>query len=132
KRIMVETIENKKEIIRYSINLIWEATKGGVRKIVFNDASCSATIFLTDSTKDIENLDTPGVVLISEEIYRKIINNLANIKGKESITNEDDPGSDRLSEINVDAQTNENNTLNLEKDQWAKSSHMNDYFKISK
>ncbi|CAG8821703.1 17742_t:CDS:1, partial [Racocetra fulgida] len=59
-------------------NLTWEATKGGVREIVFNDASCSATIFLTD-----------GVALISEEIYRKIINYLANIKVKESITIED-------------------------------------------
>ncbi|CAG8820519.1 17966_t:CDS:1, partial [Racocetra fulgida] len=47
-------------------------------EIVFNDASRSSTIFLTD-----------GVALISEEIYQKIINYLANIKVKESITIED-------------------------------------------
>ncbi|CAG8524567.1 7460_t:CDS:10 [Dentiscutata heterogama] len=124
---MAETIENKKEIIRCSINLIWEATKGGVREIVFNDASCLATIFLTNGTKDTENLDTSGVVLISEEIYWKINNDLANIKGKESITIEDDPDSDRLSEVNVDAQTSENDTLNLKENQQAKENNSNDF-----
>ncbi|CAG8838900.1 28025_t:CDS:1, partial [Gigaspora margarita] len=58
---MAKTIENKKEVIRCLINLIWKATKGGVKKIVFNNALCSAAIFLTDGTKDTENLDIPGV-----------------------------------------------------------------------
>ncbi|CAG8691767.1 15485_t:CDS:2, partial [Racocetra persica] len=123
---------NKKEIIGYLINLIWEATKEGVREIVFNNASCSATIFLTDGTKDIKNLNATGVALISEEIYQKIINDLANIKKKESITIENNLGSNRLSEVDIDAQTNKNDILNLEEDQGAKSSHINDYFKISK
>ncbi|CAG8733316.1 15449_t:CDS:2, partial [Racocetra fulgida] len=38
-----------------------------------------------------------------------------------------DPGSDRLSKVDVDAQTNENDTLNLEKDQWAKKNDGNDF-----
>ncbi|CAG8636328.1 1976_t:CDS:2, partial [Dentiscutata heterogama] len=131
---MAETIKNKKEIIRCSINLIWEATNGGVRKIVFNDASRSATIFLTDGTKDIENLDATGVVLISEEIYQKIINDLANTI-EDIIDIKIFYHSNRLLEVDeltFDTQTNENDTLNLEDDQWTKGSHMNDYFKISK
>ncbi|CAG8621299.1 2622_t:CDS:2, partial [Dentiscutata heterogama] len=43
-----------------------------------------------------------------------------------------DPDSDRLSEVDVDAQTNKNNTLNLKENQQAKGSHMNNYFKTSK
>ncbi|CAG8769217.1 9418_t:CDS:1, partial [Dentiscutata heterogama] len=59
KRIMVKTIENKKEIIRSSINLIWEATERRVREIFFNDDLRSATVFLTDGTNNTENLNAP-------------------------------------------------------------------------
>ncbi|CAG8477196.1 30578_t:CDS:10 [Gigaspora margarita] len=135
---VVKIIENKKEIIRNSIHHIWKATNGGVRKIVFNDTSRSATIFLSDGTNDTENLDAPGAVLISEETFRKIINDLANLKGKESIIVEDDldnDGSSHVDELMLDAQTNENDendTLNFEDDQWTEDSRINDYFKMSK
>ena len=86
---MIDIIENKKEIIKNSIHHIWKATTGGVREIIFNDTSRSATIFLSDSTNNTENLDTPKVVLISEETYQKIVNDLANLKEKESIIIED-------------------------------------------
>ncbi|CAG8834813.1 27550_t:CDS:1, partial [Racocetra persica] len=64
-------------------------TTGRVREIIFNDTSRSATIFLSDGTNNTENLDVPKVVLISEETYQKIINDLANLKDKESIIIED-------------------------------------------
>ncbi|CAG8508623.1 19883_t:CDS:10 [Cetraspora pellucida] len=67
-----------------------EATKGEVEKIVYDGQLHSATIFLDDGNNyDGNFFDTPGVVLISKEMYQKTINNLANIKGKESIIIED-------------------------------------------
>ncbi|CAG8458414.1 26040_t:CDS:10 [Gigaspora margarita] len=132
---MVETIEDKKEIVRSSINLIWEATDGGIKKIVFNNQSRSAAIFLSDGTEDTENLNAPGAVLISEETYRKIINDLADMKGKKSIATEDNLDSDNLSQVDelmFDAQASENDTLNLEEGQHTEDSHINDYFKTSK
>ncbi|KAF0454405.1 hypothetical protein F8M41_001584 [Gigaspora margarita] len=53
---MVKTIKNKKEIIRSSLNLIWEATKREVREIFFNEPLGSATVFLNSSNNDTENL----------------------------------------------------------------------------
>ncbi|CAG8704273.1 17592_t:CDS:2, partial [Cetraspora pellucida] len=132
---MVEIIENQKEIIRSSINLIWKATNGGIKEIVFNNQSCSAEIFLSDGTENTEHLNTPGVVLISEETYRKIFNDLANMKGKESIASEDDLYSDNLSQVDelmFDAQASKNDTLNLKEGQRTEDSHINDYFKTSK
>ncbi|CAG8743017.1 36673_t:CDS:2, partial [Racocetra persica] len=35
-------------------------------------------------------------------------------------------------ELIFNTHTNENDTLNLEEDQWTKGSHINDYFKISR
>ncbi|CAG8734521.1 7544_t:CDS:2, partial [Cetraspora pellucida] len=143
--IMIEAIENPKEIVRNAISLIWEATNGEVRKIVYDGQSHSATIFLDDGNNyDGNFFDTPGVVLISKETYRKTINDLANIKGKESIIVEDvvdvkifiviDYNEDLVNEsqedtLMIDAQTNKNDTG---EDQRLKDSHMNDYFKFSK
>ncbi|CAG8831949.1 20323_t:CDS:1, partial [Racocetra persica] len=64
-------------------------TTGGVIEIIFNDISRSATIFLNDSTNNTKNLNISKVVLISEETYQKIVNDLANLKEKESIIIED-------------------------------------------
>ncbi|CAG8571760.1 4571_t:CDS:2, partial [Racocetra persica] len=86
---MVKTIEDKKEIVRSLISLIWEATDGKIKKIVFNNQSRSAAIFLSDDTEDTENLNVFGVVLIAEETYQKIINDLADMKGKDSIATKD-------------------------------------------
>ncbi|CAG8830509.1 1343_t:CDS:2, partial [Gigaspora margarita] len=96
-----------------------------VREIFFNEPLRSATVFLSDGTNDTENLGAPGVVLISDEI----IADLDNTKGKEPITIEDDLDSDLSSQVD---ETNENDILNLEKNQWAEDSHINDYFKTSK
>ncbi|CAG8808923.1 30605_t:CDS:2, partial [Racocetra persica] len=92
-------------------------TTGRVREIIFNDISHSATIFLSDGTNNNENLDIPKVVLISEETYQKIINDLANLNEKKSIIIEDN---------------DENDTLNFEDDQWTEDSYINDHFKILK
>ncbi|CAG8486539.1 9335_t:CDS:2 [Racocetra persica] len=95
---MVKTIGNKKEIIR-------------------------TAIFLSDGTENTENLNAPGVVLISEETYRKIINDLTGMKEKESIATEDifnDLDSDRLSQVDKlmsDAHASENDILNLEEEE---------------
>ncbi|CAG8629762.1 4027_t:CDS:2 [Racocetra persica] len=88
---LVEIIENQKEIIRSSINLIWKATNGGIKEIVFNNQLCLAEIFLSDGTENTENLNAPG------DLY-----------------------SDNLSQVNklmFDAQASENDTLNLKEGQ---------------
>ncbi|CAG8719629.1 16379_t:CDS:2, partial [Racocetra fulgida] len=75
-------------------------------RLVENFKRTQATIFLTDGTKDTENLDVP-----------------------------EDLDSDRQSEVDeliFNAHTNENDILNLEEDQRTKNSHINNYFKISK
>ncbi|CAG8468841.1 15728_t:CDS:2, partial [Racocetra persica] len=128
---MIDNVKDKKEIVRSSINLIWEATDGEIKKIVFNNQSCSAAIFLSDDTKDTENLNTPGVVLIAKETYRKIINDLADMKGKDSVATEDDLDSDNLlqvDELMFDAQASENDTLNLEEGQHTEDNNVNNDF----
>ncbi|CAG8609950.1 17198_t:CDS:10, partial [Racocetra persica] len=107
---VIKTIEDKKEIVR-------------------------TAIFLSDDTEDTENLNAPGVVLIAEETYRKIINDLADMKEKDSVATEDDLDSDNLSQVNelmFDAQANKDDILNLEEGQHTEDSHINDYFKTSK
>ncbi|CAG8751182.1 5326_t:CDS:2, partial [Racocetra fulgida] len=93
---------DKKEIVRSSINLIWEATDGGIKKIVFNNQSRSAAIFLSDGTEDTENLNAPG-----------------------------DLDSDNLSQVDelmFDTQASENDTLNLEEGQHTEDNNVNNDF----
>ncbi|CAG8760339.1 3745_t:CDS:2, partial [Racocetra persica] len=71
---MIHTIENKEEIIKNSVNHIWKTTEGKVVTITFDDPLNSVTITLNNGNKTILNLDAPGVVLINEEIFRKIVN----------------------------------------------------------
>ncbi|CAG8481461.1 14651_t:CDS:2 [Cetraspora pellucida] len=86
---IVKTIGDKKNNIRNLINFIWEAIDGAIKEIVFNTQSCSAAIYLSDSTKNTENLNAPRANL----------------------------DSDRLSQVNElmsDAHASENDILNLE------------------
>ncbi|CAG8821684.1 7056_t:CDS:2, partial [Gigaspora margarita] len=108
------------------------ATKREVREIFFNEPLGSATIFLSSSNNDTKNLGTPGVVLISEKNYRRIIANLANTKGKEPEDNLDSDILSQFDELMFDTQTNETDTSNLEENQWTENSQINDYFKFYK
>ncbi|CAG8749264.1 12601_t:CDS:2, partial [Racocetra fulgida] len=99
---MVKTIEDKKKIVRSSINLIWEATVGEIKKIVFNNQLRSAAIFLSDGTEDTKNLNAPG-----------------------------DLDSDNLSQVDelmFNAQASENDTLNLEEGQHTEDNNVNNDF----
>ncbi|CAG8547816.1 7646_t:CDS:2 [Racocetra fulgida] len=82
---MIQTVENKEEIIKNSVNHIWKATEGKVATITFDDPLNSATITLNNGNKTILNLDVPGVVLVNEEIFRKIVNVVDRSNRKEPI-----------------------------------------------
>ncbi|CAG8630076.1 12699_t:CDS:2, partial [Cetraspora pellucida] len=82
---MIQTVENKEEIIKNSVNHIWKATEGKVVTITFDDPLNLATITLNNGNKIILNLDAPGVVLINEEIFRKIVNVVDGSNRKEPI-----------------------------------------------
>ncbi|CAG8504522.1 8811_t:CDS:2, partial [Racocetra fulgida] len=93
------------------------------------------TVFLSSGTNDTENLGAPGVVLISEENYRRIIADLVNTKGKEPedvINDLDSDISSQFDELMFDTQTNETDTSNLEENQQTEDSQINDYFKFYK
>ncbi|CAG8849094.1 10591_t:CDS:2, partial [Gigaspora margarita] len=81
-KMMFETIENNKEIIKASIKLIWIATNGKVVNIIFDDPMLLAKVFLDNDTSKIIILDEPKAVLLNKNNYRKIRNELA---GKSSI-----------------------------------------------
>ncbi|CAG8740189.1 14105_t:CDS:1, partial [Cetraspora pellucida] len=82
---MIQTVENKEEIIKNSVKHIWKATEAKVVTITFDEPLNSATITLNNGNKTILNLDTPGVVLINEEIFKKIVNVVNRSNRKEPI-----------------------------------------------
>ncbi|CAG8507799.1 5077_t:CDS:2, partial [Cetraspora pellucida] len=72
---MIETVENKDEIIKNSINFIWKATSGTATAVIFNnDPLLSATLTLNDGMSNTINLDAPSCVIINRENFLKIIN----------------------------------------------------------
>lgn len=71
---VIETIEDKKEILRASINLIWKATDGKVTSITFNQTR-SATVKIGDVSNEL-SLNAPDVVLISEKNFGQLIKDL--------------------------------------------------------
>ncbi|CAG8814486.1 15713_t:CDS:2, partial [Racocetra persica] len=66
---MIETIENKDEIIKNSINFIWKTTSETAIAVIFNnDPLLSATLTLNDETFNTINLDTPSCAIQAEDI----------------------------------------------------------------
>ncbi|CAG8712067.1 23002_t:CDS:2, partial [Racocetra persica] len=104
------TVKNKEEIIKNSVKHIWKATEGKVVTITFDDPLNSATITLNNSNKPILNLNVPEVVLINEEIFRKIVNVVDGSNRKEPIIiNEVEI---RLQENDSEASVSVDQTLN--------------------
>ncbi|CAG8538594.1 6922_t:CDS:2, partial [Racocetra persica] len=71
---MVEIVTNNEEIIRNSVNLIWEATQGQVVTITFNSQLYLVTISLDNSTNITINLEAPRAIIIREKFLEKYIN----------------------------------------------------------
>jgi hypothetical protein len=87
---MIETVENKDEIIKNSINFIWKATGGKAAAVIFNDDSLlSATLTLNDGTSNTINLDAPSCVIINKENFLKIVN-LAEVNKKDQMIIDDE------------------------------------------
>ncbi|CAG8726369.1 12818_t:CDS:2, partial [Racocetra fulgida] len=80
---MFETVNNKEEIIKVSINLIWKASDGKVVSVSFNDQLRSATIAFDNGTNTTVNLNALGVILMNEETFRKIITEFARKESEE-------------------------------------------------
>ncbi|CAG8493603.1 3884_t:CDS:2, partial [Gigaspora margarita] len=72
---MIETVDNRDELIKYSFNIIWKATEAKITKATFNtNPLFSVTFFLNDKTSEILYLDAPNVVLIKRENFLKVLN----------------------------------------------------------
>ncbi|CAG8516273.1 198_t:CDS:2, partial [Dentiscutata heterogama] len=72
---MIETVENRDELIKYSFNIIWKATEGKITNATFNtNPLFSVSFFLNDETSETLHLDAPNVVLIKRENFLKVLN----------------------------------------------------------
>ncbi|CAG8741338.1 25172_t:CDS:10, partial [Dentiscutata erythropus] len=61
---IIETVENRDELIKYSFNIIWKATEGKITNTTFNtNPLFSVTFFLNDETSETLHLNAPNVVL---------------------------------------------------------------------
>ncbi|CAG8803730.1 35390_t:CDS:2, partial [Racocetra persica] len=105
---------NKEEIIKASINLIWKASGREVTTVTFSDPLRSAKIAFDNGTNITVNLDLPGVVIIKEETFRKIITEFSEkdpvIIDEKGIQDSDE--SEETDELIHDVQINENDILN--------------------
>ncbi|CAG8617791.1 15662_t:CDS:2, partial [Racocetra fulgida] len=115
---MFETVNNKEEIIKVSINLIWKASDGKVVSVSFNDQLRSATIVFDNGTNTTVNLNAPGVILMNEETFRKTITEFARKEPEEPVLIEGIQDHDESSQVEEqdklmhNVQTNANNTFN--------------------
>ncbi|CAG8656516.1 9132_t:CDS:10, partial [Gigaspora rosea] len=101
---MIETVEDKGEIIKNSINFIWRATSGKAAAIIFNnDPLLSATLTLNDGTSNTVNLDAPSCVIINRENFLKIID-LAKVNEKDKMIIEENYEVIQAEDINLDRQ----------------------------
>ncbi|CAG8830276.1 19936_t:CDS:1, partial [Gigaspora margarita] len=72
---MIEAVDNRDELIKYSFNIIWKATEGKITKATFNtNPLFFITFFLNDETSETLYLDAPNVVLIKRENFLKVLN----------------------------------------------------------
>ena len=65
---VIETIEDKQEIIQCSVNLIWKATHGKIVSIIFNQLQTVTITFSNGEVRTIK-IDAPGAILMRENIF---------------------------------------------------------------
>ncbi|CAG8720318.1 21228_t:CDS:10, partial [Gigaspora margarita] len=71
---MIETVEDKHELIKNSFEIIWKATDGQITSVTFNkNPPASVTFNLNDGTSETLCLDPPNVILIKSENFAKIV-----------------------------------------------------------
>ncbi|CAG8565951.1 12079_t:CDS:2 [Acaulospora morrowiae] len=98
---VIETIEDSQEIVDRSVNLIWRATHGKIVSIIFNQIQLqTVTITFGDGEVKTVGIDTPGAVLIRENVFSQLSRELA-------VSNKDNP-------INVDDSSTSTNNRSWE------------------
>ncbi|CAG8628253.1 11184_t:CDS:2, partial [Dentiscutata heterogama] len=92
---MIETVDSRDELIKYSFNIIWKATEGKITKATFNtNPLFSVTFFLNDETSETLHLDAPNVVLIKRENFLKLLKSTEQNEVPIIIDDEKDQGSE--------------------------------------
>lgn len=91
---VVKAIEDKAEVIKRSIDLIWEATEEKVTSITFNNQSRSAAMSFDDDRPKVLNLNPPDVVLLDGKDFVSLLDS-------PDKDDSNDPGEERIDELKV-------------------------------
>ncbi|CAG8655856.1 8715_t:CDS:2, partial [Acaulospora morrowiae] len=80
---IIETIEDSREVVYRSVNLIWKATHGRIVSIIFDQTQTINVTFNDGEVRAIK-IDAPGAVLMKEDVFLRLSREL-------TISNKDNP-----------------------------------------
>ncbi|CAG8499426.1 15693_t:CDS:2 [Racocetra fulgida] len=112
---MIETVDNRDELIKYSFDILWKATDGKIILVTFKENPLFTVTFnLNDGTSKTLNLDASKVVLITRENFIKILRDIEQNE-KEIAINDDEEPSNSLTERGIQ-ESAQNSSFDVEED----------------
>ncbi|CAG8491262.1 3552_t:CDS:10, partial [Cetraspora pellucida] len=112
---MIETVDNRDELIKYCFDILWKATEGKINSVTFNENPLFTVTFnLVDGTFKTLNLDAPKVVLITRENFIKILRVIEQNEKEVAIDDDEEP-SNSSTEIAIQ-ESAQNSSFDVEAD----------------
>ncbi|CAG8526916.1 12439_t:CDS:10, partial [Cetraspora pellucida] len=112
---MIETVDNRDELIKYCFDILWKATEGKIISVTFNkNPLFTVTFNLIDGDSKTLNLEAPKVVLITRENFIKILRVTEQNEKEIAIDDEEEP-SNSSTEIAIQESV-QNSSFDVEAD----------------